>query len=196
MGRFFTVSTLFVTLTACAHRLPADHGLPAFGFHGYIHAHRAVVCLGDNDMTPERCEDVTRAAAKINAAVGFELLQPPQYVPMTSMPEYKPESEVILVGVDRLAPGTLGETRVQLYETGDGALRAELIIYAPLIWQDPLANPGMLEGVLLHELTHACGAGHAEQRGVIESVMRPGWRPGAPVDLTANDLAALRAAYN
>lgn len=183
--------TALVLLTGCAHTgVP-----PAFGFHGLVRPNRAVYCIIDADFTSDMCGDVAVAARKINAAVGWPLLNVPLEISFADTVLFTDKSEVILVGVDKLGTRILGETRVQLYETGDGFVRAELIIYSPLIWKDPMANPGMLESVVLHELTHAVGAGHAEQHGPFNSVMKPAWAPGAPTELTRNDLAALRSAY-
>lgn len=146
----------------------------------------------DTDMTHERCDAVVRAVDKIDSAVGFELFQVPTEIPLTDLPAYGGHSEVVLVGADRLQPGILGLTGYKVTDLQPGGwLAAEIIVFDISIWNDPLAA----DSVVLHELLHAVGAEHAAQEGAWESVMRPGWTPGAPIELTAADLAALRAAY-
>jgi len=164
---------------------------PAFGFHGKVKPHRAVVCMIDADMTHERCDDVGRAVNKINEAVGYELLQEPTEIPLVDIQPVGGHSEVILVGVDVLQRGVLGVTAYKINTALGGYLAAEMVVFDIQIWKDPLA----VDAVILHELIHAIGAGHADQESGWESVMRPAYQPGAPINLTPADLAAIRAAY-
>lgn len=137
------------------------------------------------------CDQVHTAVDKINSAVGYELLSPPRHATLVESREAKPDRETIYVGVTALRPGVLGITYPVQYENETGYLRLQVIVFDPSIWADPF----MAASVVLHELCHAVGGLHAAQKGPFDSVLKPMWQPGAPVELTASDVAALRAAY-
>ena len=178
-----------LALAACSHTAPHP---PSFGFHGLIRPHHDVACVIDEEMSVDQCELVAAAVDKINAAVGYELLTRPRLTTLEESRAAQPETETIYVGVTTLQPGVLGVTYPVLYEKGSGFLRLEVVVFDPSIFSDPLAAAS----VVLHELCHATGAVHAAQQGPYDSVMKPAWQPGAPVELTPNDVAALRAAYS
>lgn len=182
LTRFAVVALLLSA--ACVHVPRVAPPPPAFGFHSRVDAGRVVRCVVDEDMTANKCAIVAAAIDKINAAVGFQLMQAPEPMsPAAFMGEVEAGLPVTYVAIDRLPPGVLGLTGVRG--------RTMIVVYAPFIW----ADPAMRDSVVLHELLHAVGAGHAEQKGMYGSVERPGWEPGAPTDLTPADVASLRAAY-
>lgn len=181
------VLLLFV-FAACGHN-PAPP--PSFGFHGRIRPHRDVACVLDAEMSVDHCDAVLTAVDKINAAVGYELLSVPRHTGLDESRAALPERETIYVGVTTLTPGILGVTYPVLYEKDTGYLHLEVIVLDPQIFRDNF----MRDSVILHELVHAVGADHAAQQSSWDSVLRPAWQPGAPVELTKADIASLRAAY-
>jgi hypothetical protein len=191
------VSLLLLASCDCAHLSP--HGLPgsppAFGFFARVRAGRQIRCIIDEDLSREQCDEVGRAANKINAAVGFELLGVPVYSDMAAFESSSDLDEVTWI-VGAALPETdtsavLGVTMPQKEEPVTGYMRRLLVAYSPRIW----VGRELFESVTLHELLHSVGAAHSEQDGLFASVMKPTWKVGAPTELTPADVDALRAAY-
>lgn len=183
----FAILALF-GFVACSH-IPAHP--PSFGFHGRVRPHHDVACVVDEEFSVNDCTVVTAAIEKIDAAVGYELLSAPRITTLLESRSATTERETIYVGATSMPPGLLGATYPVKYEKETGYLRLEVVVFEKAIF----GNPFMAASVVLHEFLHAVGAVHAAQTGPWESVMAPAWRPGAPVELTPNDVAALRAAY-
>lgn len=175
---------LFATAcTACTARYPAAP--PTMGFYATVDAGRPVRCVwdGPQGIDARKCAAVGRALGKINAAVGYQLLVGPFWASADELVAAKPAGAVTYVVQRPLPAGVLGLTAY--------ATKVAVVVLSPDIWAD--ANE--TDSVVLHELLHSVGAGHAEQLGNYPSVERPVWQPGAPTELTRGDIAALRAAY-
>ena len=186
----FAAALLLSTIAiGCSHAKPKVP--PAFGYHGLIRPHRDIACVLDDEMDAHMCDVVAQAAEKINSAVGYELLSVPRHTTLVESRAAKPDSEIIYVGVTALQPGILGVTYPVMYEKETGFIRLEVIVFDPQIWKDP----AMAAAVTLHELMHSVGAEHSSQLGPWDSCIKPQWKPGAPIELTPGDLAALRIAY-
>lgn len=174
---------LLLTVLACTARYPAAP--PTMGFYATVDAGRPVRCVwdGPRGINVRKCAAVGRALGKINAAVGYQLLVGPFWASADELAAAKPAGAVTYVVQRPLPAGVLGLTAY--------ATKVAVVILSPDIWAD--ANE--TDSVVLHELLHSVGAGHAEQLGNYPSVERPVWLPSAPTELTRGDIAALRAAY-
>jgi hypothetical protein len=190
---------LAVLCAACAHT-PGSNTPPSVGFFARVHAHRVVRCVVDEDFPIEYCSSVSYAIAKINRAVGFELLH---LGPVARLDEAADAWSAMqeddfadhttwVMGVKQMPPGVLGVTKTNTDGIDSaGYMSAEFIAFAPSIW----AYPEQRESCVLHELFHSVGAGHADESDVWDSDMRAVWVKGAPIGLSPGDVTALRAAY-
>jgi hypothetical protein len=129
----------------------------------------------------------------INRAVGFELLHYAGWLTLHSSADVPAKCvDLVLVGTSPLPGSAIGMTLPRCMQ---GAyISGTVILLDPFIWDAQAMRGALPEDVVLHELLHALGLGHADKDGAFPSIMQPsasaelhGLQPG--------DLASLRAVY-
>ena len=189
------VLAYFVLLTACAHvKIP-----PSFGFYSKQCVEvRKVVCLVDADMSADQCKATVVPAIKaINGAIGhpvFEFLGTAPMPAKESVAALIKSGVYVIGGAPDLPANVLGVTGPANTDAANpGCITRVYTLVSTQIWG---IEAEYAQAVVLHEMVHALGAGHATSGAAYRSVETPSVGDKSWVNrLTIFDIAALRAAY-
>lgn len=192
--------TLAAMCACCAHtHTPMQP--PTSGYFGVIHPGKPVQCIMSNEtetgegagLTASQCQVLAEQIQIINKAVGFELLHyaGPVY-PRTANDLAGKCEDFIYVGAGSLPGNTIGLTVPRCMQ--GPYIMGEVILLDPFIWDSEAMHGAQPADVVLHELLHAVGLGHADKDGAFASIMEPHIQRDVH-GLQPSDLVTLRTVY-